>query len=74
MSSLLSPPFAEMPTGTQGMHTLVGSNLPMRFWCRGGFEGVIVFMVLTFLCGVGAICDSRVGTRKGVCNLDGGRI
>jgi hypothetical protein len=48
------------------MHTLVGSNLPMRFWCRGGFEGVIFFMVLTSFCGVGAICDSRVGTIGGL--------
>jgi hypothetical protein len=52
----------------------VGSNLPKRFWCRGGFEGIIFLVVFTFFCRLGAICDLGVGTLQGVCNLGGSGI
>ncbi len=54
------------------MLVLVGFNLPKRLWCRRGFEVVIVLWVFAFSCGVGTICDSRVGNLRGVHNFGGG--
>jgi hypothetical protein len=50
---------------------LVGYNLPKIFWCKGGLEGLIIFMVFVSLCKLSAICDLGVGTRGG-SNMKGG--
>lgn len=31
--------------------SLVGSNLYDKFWCKEDFEGLIVFFVITSICG-----------------------
>jgi len=51
--------------------SLVGYILPKIFWCKGGLEGLIIFMVFVSLCKLSAICDLGVGTRGGP-NMKGG--
>ncbi len=51
---------------------LVGSNLPKIFWCKGGFEAIIIFWDFAFSCGVGVICDLVVVNLRGAPSFGGG--